>query len=294
LPDSVLCHILSFLPTNIVVASSILSSRWRLLWTSLYSLWFDERIELGIAEEVHMELPESIYSCSTLEVLKLHSNFDIKVPDGGMCFPCVKIIHVMLKYPDNKLVENLLSNCSLVKDLCVNVYLKSGDSATSVIVDFSTLKRLALTIEVEEEYFSFLPCHHRVVLRALNLQFLHIVDDMLVSYMVEQLHLALDWAYDTLFPELRYLEVQFGEADTERVLGWTESGSVPNCLLHRVKKIELKGLQGEKEGIGLIQYLLMHGTVSEKCTIWSKGPVSKRKLKMLSLNTTEAKKKLQE
>lgn len=148
------------------------------------------KIELGIAEEAHMELPESIYSCSTLEVLKLHSDFDIKVPDGGMCFPCVKIIRVMLKYPDNKLVENLLSNCSLVKDLCVNVYLKSGDSATNVIIDFSTLKRLALTIEVEEKYFTFLPCHHRVVLRAPNLQFLHIVDDMLVSYMVEQLHLV--------------------------------------------------------------------------------------------------------
>lgn len=48
-----------------------------------------------------------------------------------------------------------------------------------------------------------------------------------------------------------------------------------------MKKIELKGIQGEEEGIGLIQYLLMRGTVSETCTIWSKGPVSKRKLKIL-------------
>ncbi|KAL9457994.1 hypothetical protein AB3S75_006945 [Citrus x aurantiifolia] len=184
-------------------------------WLSSAVMCNVRKIELGIAEEAHMELPESIYSCSTLEVLKLHSDFDIKVPDGGMYFPCVKIIRVMLKYPDNKLVENLLSNCSLVKDLCVNVYLKSGDSATNVIIDFSTLKRLALTIEVEEEYFTFLPCDHRVVLRAPNLQFLHTVDDMLVSYMVEQLHLTLEWAYDNLFPlfpELRYLEVQFGEA----------------------------------------------------------------------------------
>lgn len=44
-------------------------------------------IELDIAAEGHMELPKSIYSCSKLEVLKLHLDFDIKVPNGGMCFP---------------------------------------------------------------------------------------------------------------------------------------------------------------------------------------------------------------
>lgn len=99
--------------------------------------------------------------------------------------------------------------------MCVNVYLKSGDSATNVIIDFSTLKKLALTIEAEEEYFTFLPCHHRVVLRAPNLQFLHIVDGMLVSYMVEQLHLVLtvilkkiflDWAEVNQFPALALLK----------------------------------------------------------------------------------------
>ena len=86
-----------------------------------------------------------------------------------MCFPSMKILHVMLKFLDNKLIENLLSSCPSVKDLCVNVYLKGGNSATNVINDSSTLKRLELTIEVEDEYFTFLPCHRIVVLKAPNL-----------------------------------------------------------------------------------------------------------------------------
>ncbi|PSS31861.1 F-box/FBD/LRR-repeat protein [Actinidia chinensis var. chinensis] len=44
LPDSVLCHILSFLPTKFVVATSILSSRWKFLWASIPNLDFDDSI----------------------------------------------------------------------------------------------------------------------------------------------------------------------------------------------------------------------------------------------------------
>ncbi|KAL9145919.1 hypothetical protein ABFS82_13G076400 [Erythranthe guttata] len=41
LPDAVLCHILSFLPTKFSVRTSILGQRWRYLWSFLPNLVFD-------------------------------------------------------------------------------------------------------------------------------------------------------------------------------------------------------------------------------------------------------------
>jgi hypothetical protein len=46
LPDSLLCHILSFLPTIEALFTSLLSSRWKTVWTLVPNLYFDvDKIE---------------------------------------------------------------------------------------------------------------------------------------------------------------------------------------------------------------------------------------------------------
>ncbi|CAK7350036.1 unnamed protein product [Dovyalis caffra] len=44
LPDDILCHILSFLPTKYVMGTSILSKRWIYLWTKVSNLDFDDTL----------------------------------------------------------------------------------------------------------------------------------------------------------------------------------------------------------------------------------------------------------
>ncbi|KAG8366789.1 hypothetical protein BUALT_Bualt16G0004300 [Buddleja alternifolia] len=55
LPDAVLCHILSFLPTKLSVATSILATRWRFLWADVLNLDFDsakhkQKYEMSFAD----------------------------------------------------------------------------------------------------------------------------------------------------------------------------------------------------------------------------------------------------
>ncbi|KAL9432243.1 hypothetical protein AB3S75_027292 [Citrus x aurantiifolia] len=65
---------------------------------------------------------------------------------------------------------------------------------------------------------------------------------------------------------------------TEEQFGWLESESVPHYLVHTVKNIEIKGVQGDEDERPLLKYLLKFASAIETMLMWSKAsvPVSNR------------------
>lgn len=87
LPDSVLCHILSFLPTKHAVATSVLSTKWQFLWTNILNLDFDSSLCFNPRNTENsknkMSFPEFV-----TRVLLLHNSRCIKtlrLKCGGSC-----------------------------------------------------------------------------------------------------------------------------------------------------------------------------------------------------------------
>lgn len=79
LPDEILCHILSFLPTKYAVATSILSHRWTDIWTKTPALRFHD--------EHHLDKDKSKFMCFVDKVLARYGspyieNFQICYTDS--------------------------------------------------------------------------------------------------------------------------------------------------------------------------------------------------------------------
>lgn len=66
-------------------------------WVSTALIHFVREIELFISQGNRTELPLSIYTAPTLEVLKLNSPFSLKVSADGKLFPSLKVLRVVLQ-----------------------------------------------------------------------------------------------------------------------------------------------------------------------------------------------------
>ncbi|KAH9769826.1 putative FBD-associated F-box protein [Citrus sinensis] len=261
LPDSVLCHILSYLPTKNVVATSILARRWKLVWTSLQKLYFDDRqsrrlpgmmgdpmprfedfvervltgtqptnittffmhcsrpvdlssfhlwvcsavrrnareIELYLDQNHRVELPEELYVSPSVEVLKLMSDFLIKVPAGGTCFPNVKILTVQLESPENTLTEKLFCSCPSLEELSIQAYLNDEGPTTKFVISSSTLKRCTLWVATEGEMFT--QAEYKVRITTPSLERLHIMSDIFGKFLVHDLNSLTDVILDIVYGE---------------------------------------------------------------------------------------------
>ncbi|KAL4619126.1 hypothetical protein ACB092_06G057400 [Castanea dentata] len=170
LPDSLICHILSFLPTKKVVATSILSSRLT-LFTPCDPFHLDTWIRTVIGrkvEQLHLkfyfsgnvlELPMTVFTCKTIVNLELR--FDIVLdPPSNFQFPSLKTLclyRTVYKYDYS--FSNLISGCPVLEDL--TVALREGlDGATNYNINVPTLKRLDIDVESDYKFEIYAPELH--------------------------------------------------------------------------------------------------------------------------------------
>ncbi|XP_057446523.1 F-box/FBD/LRR-repeat protein At4g26340-like [Lotus japonicus] len=91
LPDSILCRILSFLPTKQAVATSILSKKWKPLWRSVTTLHFDDAKYYTTSKEVYARFVQSVYAV----ILSRDQHQPINTFRlSCICSPCLDMAHV--------------------------------------------------------------------------------------------------------------------------------------------------------------------------------------------------------
>ncbi|XP_050138225.1 F-box/FBD/LRR-repeat protein At5g53840-like [Malus sylvestris] len=250
LPDAVLCHILSFIPTKYSVRTSILSTRWKSIWASVPNLDFEfEQMSTTWKEEymsnyvgffmfvdrvlslrdsldiqkfrLHcyyrvedfsrivgwictairhnvveldlcvysdnivcptFELPQCVFMCKTLVVLKVKSNcITYGLPTSG-CFPRLKFLDVKVEYPEDDSMEKLFSCCPVLEDLSINATVR--DLLVLMFkVSAPELKRLRMTFV--SAYLVSKDHEYDISINAPKLENLDIKQDCLSIYLFE-------------------------------------------------------------------------------------------------------------
>lgn len=140
-----------------------------------------------------------LYASPSVEVLKLMSDFLLKVPAGGTCFPNVKILTMQLESPDNILTEKLFCSCPSLEELSIQAYLNDEGPTTKFVISSSTLKQYTLWVATEGEMFT--QTEYKVRITAPSLERLHIMSDIFGKFVVHDLNSLTDVILDIVYGE---------------------------------------------------------------------------------------------
>ncbi|XP_057452098.1 F-box/FBD/LRR-repeat protein At4g26340-like [Lotus japonicus] len=252
LPDDVACHILSFLPTQDVVATSLLSKRWMQQWLPVPSLYFDDR---GFLKNKKPYDP-------ALRRLKVDvfSYVDL---------PLLKTIYLdEVIFPEWKYVVKLLSRCPIVENMHVN-YIGSFDDPPHSNENFKNLSKLvrADIHEVVED----------IPLKAIcNVELLRIdkyTDDVPIFPNLTHLELicgsGMNWNLVLKMlkqcPKLQNFVLNMRTCYASMV--WAFPDFVPKCLSSQLMKFSVKCCKCTEGELHFVKYIMHNAGVLRAVTI---------------------------
>nr|KJB13619.1 hypothetical protein B456_002G085000 [Gossypium raimondii] len=258
LPDSILTYILSFLSTKEAVGTSILSSRWRYIFTLVPNLHFDlsfisffdkplslhetslDRFHLKCGEMVH---GPRVYSWISTAVRRGVKHLDISIsPDQftspGIMFTCRSLTTLKLDFTCSVLdVPRGVPFPNLKTLHLKSVEFLSDDTTKCLLSSCNNLEDLVIAHCNIENLFNFTISHHL---------------------------LEIDYTFHEVLSKL-----------PEKVV---------YCLLSKLKVMEILGFRNDKDVIEKAKYILKNVGALQKLTIRTLSNISKaKKLKMLEV-----------
>ncbi|XP_013595128.1 PREDICTED: F-box/FBD/LRR-repeat protein At4g26340-like [Brassica oleracea var. oleracea] len=195
LPDDLLLRILSFNTTKDAIPTSLLSKRWRSLWTLAPGLGFKDRNHNDIAQWIHLAvirhlrelrietrpskqvsiaLPSTLYTSETLQRLTLINCLLLDVP-AHVLIPSLKTLSlkfVTCSVTDKTSLQRLLSGCPNLEELSVEQDL----------IDFNIVVPSLQRLHMSQQSFE---SRRLYVLDAPSLKYLKITDT--VSWNLRQI-----------------------------------------------------------------------------------------------------------
>ncbi|KMT18267.1 hypothetical protein BVRB_2g024320 [Beta vulgaris subsp. vulgaris] len=162
-------------------------------------------LHIHLRQSDDCQLPTEIFTCETLEVLKIDVNLGLDQVSTMPSFnlPNLKKLHLSASlFPDDGLVSRLVSSCPLLEDLTAKGWWKDGQST---IISSPSLRRLALTIERDT---CELDNPDFVLIQTPNLEHLDYADNLALHYSVpsmQSLHLYL---HGSCMKDLDFVEVK--------------------------------------------------------------------------------------
>ncbi|XP_061361640.1 putative F-box/FBD/LRR-repeat protein At4g13965 [Gastrolobium bilobum] len=201
LPDCVLTHLMSFLPTQVAVQTCILSRRWKGLWKRLFYypcsengfeicfLSYDiQQLKLTYSCN-HLDLPPSLFLCQTLTSLDLTANRIPHLFPKSLNLTALTSLRLQhFTFGDSELVEPF-SSCIKLKTLVIHTCVIKDTQ----ILCISNATLVKLTIDSYQAYKIVLSTPNLCSFAFSGVPIQHISSSNISS--IKQVNIAVDpWA----------------------------------------------------------------------------------------------------